>query len=135
MRLTAEHLAKIKEFLPIPRKKPGIEMMISSTQLCALSQTVANGARCRKSLAIGTPSIRGSIGGARTARSTVFSRRCKVVKTLLTYDKEIYKHRNEIERFFLRIKQFRKVFTRYDKLDVVYMNVFVLAIIFDAIIC
>ena len=29
------------------------------------------------------------------------------------YDKELYKRRNEIERFFLRSKRFRKVFTRY----------------------
>ena len=49
----------------------------------------------------------------------------------------IIKHGNllkEIERFFLRIKRFRKVFTRYDKLDVLYLGVFMLAMIFDAII-
>ena len=51
------------------------------------------------------------------------------------YDKEIYKHRNEVERFFLRIKRFRRVFTRYDKLDVVYIGVITLAMIFDAVIC
>ena len=33
------------------------------------------------------------------------------------YDKHLYKHRNIIERYFLRPKRFRKVFTRYDKLD------------------
>ena len=32
------------------------------------------------------------------------------------YDKEIYKRRNEIERFFCRIKRYRRIFTRYDKL-------------------
>lgn len=36
------------------------------------------------------------------------------------YDKEIYKKRNEIERLFRRIKAFRRVFTRYDKLDVMF---------------
>ena len=51
------------------------------------------------------------------------------------YDKEIYKNRNEIERFFLRIKRFRRVFTRYDKLDVVFKGFFLLAMIFDAILC
>jgi transposase len=30
------------------------------------------------------------------------------------YDKERYKHRNLIERFFGRIKQFRRVATRYE---------------------
>jgi transposase len=36
------------------------------------------------------------------------------------YDKELYKKRNEIERFFRRIKAFRAVFTRYDKLDTMF---------------
>jgi transposase len=36
------------------------------------------------------------------------------------YDKELYKKRNEIERFFRRIKAFRAVFTRYDKLDTIF---------------
>ena len=50
------------------------------------------------------------------------------------YDKELYKSRNEIERLFLRIKRFRKVFTRYDKLDKVYMGVIIMALIYDAIL-
>lgn len=50
------------------------------------------------------------------------------------YDKELYKQRNEIERFFLRIKRFRKVFTRYDKLDSVYISIIHLAMIFDALV-
>jgi transposase len=32
------------------------------------------------------------------------------------YDRHQYKHRNLIERFFCRIKQFRRIATRYDKL-------------------
>ena len=52
------------------------------------------------------------------------------------YDNEIYKQRNEVERFFLRLKKrFRRVFTRYDKLDVVFTGVITLAMIFDAILC
>ena len=51
-----------------------------------------------------------------------------------TYDKELYKARNEIERFFLRIKRFRKVFTRYDKLDIIYIGVIIMALIYDAIL-
>ena len=31
------------------------------------------------------------------------------------YDKELYKNRNQVERFFNRIKQFRRIATRYDK--------------------
>ena len=49
------------------------------------------------------------------------------------YDEELYKRRNEVERFFLRLKRFRKVFTRYDKLDVIYFSVVTLALIFDAL--
>jgi transposase len=33
-----------------------------------------------------------------------------------TFDRHIYKSRNLIERFFCRIKQFRRIATRYDKL-------------------
>jgi len=49
------------------------------------------------------------------------------------YDTELYKRRNEVERFFLRLKRFRKVFTRYDKLDIIYFSVVTLALIFDAL--
>jgi putative transposase len=38
------------------------------------------------------------------------------------YDKELYKERNLIERFFNKLKQFRRVATRYDKLLVNYMG-------------
>lgn len=34
----------------------------------------------------------------------------------LAYDTALYKERNRIERFFSRLKQFRRVATRYDKL-------------------
>jgi transposase len=36
------------------------------------------------------------------------------------YDKILYKKRNETERYFRRLKAFGAVFTRYDKLDVVF---------------
>jgi len=51
------------------------------------------------------------------------------------YDKERYKQRNEIERYFLRLKRFRKIFTRYDKLDIVFIGFIYFAISIDAIIC
>ncbi len=50
------------------------------------------------------------------------------------YDKERYKQRNEIERCFLRLKRFRKIFTRYDKLDVMFSGFIFLAIVFDTIL-
>jgi transposase len=42
---------------------------------------------------------------------------------------ELYKRRNEVERFFRRLKAFRRVFTRYDKLDVMYASFVNFAII------
>ena len=39
------------------------------------------------------------------------------VKHSWPFDKEVYKHRNVIERFFNRLKEFRRVETRYDKRD------------------
>ena len=38
------------------------------------------------------------------------------------YDKEIYKERNRIERFFNKLKHFRRVATRYDKLLANFMG-------------
>lgn len=49
------------------------------------------------------------------------------------YDKELYKRRNEIERYFLRIQRFRRVFTRYEKLDILFIGVILFAMITDAI--
>ena len=39
-----------------------------------------------------------------------------------TYDKELYKQRNRIERFFHRLKQWRRVATRYEKYAVRYLG-------------
>ena len=36
------------------------------------------------------------------------------------YDREMYKKRNEVERLFRRLKGFRRIFSRFDKLDVVF---------------
>ena len=38
------------------------------------------------------------------------------------YDKAIYKERNHIERFFNKLKHFRRVATRYDKLLANFMG-------------
>lgn len=47
-------------------------------------------------------------------------------------DHELYKRRNEEERLFQRIKRFRRIFTRYDKLDETFSFV-CLAFIYDAL--
>ena len=50
------------------------------------------------------------------------------------YDRILYKRRNEVERFFRRIKRFRRVFTRYDKLDIVFAGFILFAMIFDSLV-
>ena len=47
------------------------------------------------------------------------------------YDTELYQGRNEIERLFRRIKRFRRVFTRYDKTDVMFTAFITVALIAD----
>ena len=37
------------------------------------------------------------------------------------YDKAMYRRRNEVERLFRRLKGFRRVFSRFDKLDVIFL--------------
>ena len=44
-----------------------------------------------------------------------------------TYDRELYKERNRVERFFSRIKHCRRIATRYDKLAQTFMGFVVLA--------
>ena len=47
--------------------------------------------------------------------------------TIHDFDKGLYKSRNIIERFFQRIKNYRHVATRYDKLSVCFLNFVFLA--------
>ena len=49
------------------------------------------------------------------------------------YDKLLYRRRNEVERLFRRLKGFRRVFTRFDKLDVMFAAFVHFALIIDAL--
>lgn len=49
------------------------------------------------------------------------------------YDRTLYRRRNEIERLFRRIKGYRRVFCRFDKLDVIFAGFIVLALIVEAL--
>ena len=49
------------------------------------------------------------------------------------YDRLAYRRRNEIERLFRRLKGYRRVFCRFDKLDVLFMGFIVLALIVEAL--
>ncbi len=50
-----------------------------------------------------------------------------------TYNRELYKKRNEIERLFRRLKGFRRIFSRFEKLDVVFLAFLHLALIVEAL--
>ena len=49
------------------------------------------------------------------------------------YDKELHKRRNEVERLFRRLKGFRRLFTRYDKQDVIFLGFITFAFIVGAL--
>ena len=50
------------------------------------------------------------------------------------YDKGLYKRRNEVERLFRRLKAFRRVATRYDKLDIMFKGFILLALIVENVV-
>ena len=49
------------------------------------------------------------------------------------YDRVMYRRRNEVERLFRRLKGFRRIFSRFDKLDVMFMAFVHFALIFEAL--
>ena len=48
------------------------------------------------------------------------------------YSKAWYRRRNEIERLFRRLKGFRRIFSRFDKLDVMFMAFLCFALVVEA---
>lgn len=48
-------------------------------------------------------------------------------------DKAIYRRRNEIERLFRRLKAFRRIFSRFDKLDLMFIAFIYFALIVEAV--
>ena len=48
------------------------------------------------------------------------------------YDRELYKRRNETLDFFVAC--FRRIFTRYDKLDMVYAGIVLFVMIIDSVV-
>ena len=49
------------------------------------------------------------------------------------YDKALYKRRNEVERLFRRLKGFRRIFSRFEKLDVMFLGFISFALIADGL--
>ncbi len=49
------------------------------------------------------------------------------------YDQALYRKRNEVERLFRRRKGFRRIFSRFDKLDVLFLGFLNFALIVEAL--
>ena len=49
------------------------------------------------------------------------------------YDKAMYQKRNEIERLFRRLKGFRRIFSRFEKLDLLFLGFLTFALIVEAL--
>ena len=49
------------------------------------------------------------------------------------YDKALYRKRNEVERLFRRLKGFRRICSRFDKLDVLFFGFLNFALIAEAL--
>jgi transposase len=49
------------------------------------------------------------------------------------YNRAMYKRRNEIERLFRRLKGFRRIFSRFEKLDVMFLGFLNFALIVDGL--
>ena len=48
-------------------------------------------------------------------------------------DLQIYTRRNEMEHLFRRFKGYRRIFTRYENLDVHFLGFILFALIFEAL--
>ncbi len=52
---------------------------------------------------------------------------------LWEYDREMYKRRNEVERLFRRLKGFRRIFSRFEKLDAMFLGFLCFALVADGL--
>ncbi len=49
------------------------------------------------------------------------------------YNRAMYKRRNEVERLFRRLKGYRRIFSRFEKLDVMFIAFICFALIADGL--
>lgn len=49
------------------------------------------------------------------------------------YDKQLCKQHHQVERLFRHLKKFRRIFTRYNKLDIIFLGFVYFALIVDAL--
>ena len=53
--------------------------------------------------------------------------------TAWEYDRAMYRRRNEVERLFRRLKGFRRIFYRFEKLDVMFLAFIHFALIVESL--
>lgn len=49
------------------------------------------------------------------------------------YDREMYKRRNEVERLFRRLKGYRRIFSRFEKLDIMFLGFICFVLVADGL--
>jgi transposase len=49
------------------------------------------------------------------------------------YDREMYKRRNEVERLFRRLKGYRRIFSRFEKLDTMFLGFLSFVLVADGL--
>lgn len=49
------------------------------------------------------------------------------------YDREMYKRRNEVERLFRRLKGYRRIFSRFEKLDTMFLGFICFVLVADGL--
>ena len=49
------------------------------------------------------------------------------------YDRAMYKRRNEVERLFRRLKGYRRIFSRFEKLDIMFLGFISFALVADGL--
>jgi transposase len=53
--------------------------------------------------------------------------------TAWEFNRAVYKRRNEIERLFRRLKGFRRIFSRFERLDLIFVAFINFALIVDGL--
>jgi len=49
------------------------------------------------------------------------------------YDRAMYRRRNEVERLFRRLKGYRRIFSRFEKLDVMFLGFISFVLVADGL--
>ena len=54
-------------------------------------------------------------------------------KTPWDHNRQMYKRRNQVERLFRQLKRYRRIFSCYDKLDLIYIGFITFVLITEAL--